>query len=147
MMEFGQLGRGTKQVVFPSDAYCQLKALRKCATKSKRSSVEVAPAFGLWQLRTAPLVTKICPMSIFPVRKTCSRPFVAFQIVRSCLLQMVEAIGLEKYNLVLCNLAPPDMVGHTGIYPAAVKAVEATGTRSSVFPFCYISLPVSVLVQ
>ena len=28
----------------------------------------------------------------------------------------------------MCNLAPPDMVGHTGVYKAAVPACEATGT-------------------
>lgn len=33
----------------------------------------------------------------------------------------------------MCNLAPPDMVGHTGVYDAAVKACEATGTLVS----CY----------
>lgn len=27
----------------------------------------------------------------------------------------------------MCNLAPPDMVGHTGVYDAAVKACEVTG--------------------
>jgi len=27
--------------------------------------------------------------------------------------------------LILCNFANPDMVGHTGIIPAAVKAIEA----------------------
>jgi 2,3-bisphosphoglycerate-independent phosphoglycerate mutase len=27
---------------------------------------------------------------------------------------------------VMCNFAPPDMVGHTGVYEAAIKGVEAT---------------------
>ncbi|OQV13034.1 2,3-bisphosphoglycerate-independent phosphoglycerate mutase [Hypsibius exemplaris] len=40
--------------------------------------------------------------------------------------KMIEAINLEKYNFVMCNFAPPDMVGHTGVYEAAVRAVEAT---------------------
>ncbi len=26
----------------------------------------------------------------------------------------------------MCNFAPPDMVGHTGKYEEAIKAVEAT---------------------
>ena len=26
----------------------------------------------------------------------------------------------------MCNFAPPDMVGHTGVYDATVKAVTAT---------------------
>ncbi len=35
------------------------------------------------------------------------------------------AIAEEKYNLVVLNFANPDMVGHTGVFEAAVKAVEA----------------------
>lgn len=40
--------------------------------------------------------------------------------------QVVEGLETEKYPFVMCNFAPPDMVGHTGNYEAAVKAVEAT---------------------
>jgi 2,3-bisphosphoglycerate-independent phosphoglycerate mutase len=36
----------------------------------------------------------------------------------------VEAINSGKYDLVVLNFANPDMVGHTGILEAAVKAVE-----------------------
>lgn len=36
----------------------------------------------------------------------------------------------------MCNFAPPDMVGHTGVYEAAVKAVEATGH------FFHLSYPI-----
>ena len=36
----------------------------------------------------------------------------------------VEAIASDKYDLVVCNFANCDMVGHTGIMEAAVKAVE-----------------------
>ena len=36
----------------------------------------------------------------------------------------VEAIASEKYDLVVCNFANCDMVGHTGVMEAAVKAVE-----------------------
>ena len=43
--------------------------------------------------------------------------------------QMVEAMKDGKYPFVMCNLAPPDMVGHTGVYQATVVACEATGTR------------------
>ena len=42
--------------------------------------------------------------------------------------QMVEAMKSGKYPFVMCNLAPPDMVGHTGVYDATVVACEATGT-------------------
>jgi len=37
----------------------------------------------------------------------------------------VEAISGGTYDLVILNFANPDMVGHTGILGAAVKAVEA----------------------
>ena len=36
----------------------------------------------------------------------------------------VNAIGSGKYDLIVLNYANPDMVGHTGNLPAAVKAVE-----------------------
>jgi 2,3-bisphosphoglycerate-independent phosphoglycerate mutase len=36
----------------------------------------------------------------------------------------VEAIDSGKYDLIVLNYANPDMVGHTGILSAAIKAVE-----------------------
>jgi 2,3-bisphosphoglycerate-independent phosphoglycerate mutase len=36
----------------------------------------------------------------------------------------VEAIRSSKYDLIVLNYANPDMVGHTGSLPAAIKAVE-----------------------
>jgi len=39
---------------------------------------------------------------------------------------VVEAVQSGRYAFVVCNLAPPDMVGHTGKYDATVKAVETT---------------------
>ncbi len=35
-----------------------------------------------------------------------------------------EAIRSGKYDVIIINFANPDMVGHTGVIPAAVKAVE-----------------------
>ena len=40
--------------------------------------------------------------------------------------QMVKTIESKQYPFVMCNFAPPDMVGHTGVYDAAVKACEYT---------------------
>ncbi|MFT8720164.1 2,3-bisphosphoglycerate-independent phosphoglycerate mutase [Acetobacter sp.] len=40
----------------------------------------------------------------------------------------VEAIDSGKYDLIVLNYANPDMVGHTGILSAAIKAVEAVDT-------------------
>lgn len=38
---------------------------------------------------------------------------------------LVEAIKKNEYDLIIVNYANPDMVGHTGIMEAAIKAVEA----------------------
>jgi 2,3-bisphosphoglycerate-independent phosphoglycerate mutase len=38
--------------------------------------------------------------------------------------KLVEAITSGKYDLIVCNYANGDMVGHTGVFEAAVKAVE-----------------------
>ena len=40
----------------------------------------------------------------------------------------VEAIASDKYDLIVCNFANCDMVGHTGVMQAAVTAVEAVDT-------------------
>jgi 2,3-bisphosphoglycerate-independent phosphoglycerate mutase len=38
--------------------------------------------------------------------------------------KLVQAIGTKQYGFILVNFANPDMVGHTGIVDAAVKAVK-----------------------
>lgn len=43
-----------------------------------------------------------------------------------------EALSEEKYNFVCLNFANPDMVGHTGDFDAAVKAVEAVDAGAKV---------------
>ncbi len=42
--------------------------------------------------------------------------------------KLVEAIKSDKYDVIITNFANPDMVGHTGIEEAAIKAVEAVDT-------------------
>jgi 2,3-bisphosphoglycerate-independent phosphoglycerate mutase len=39
--------------------------------------------------------------------------------------KLVEAIRSSKYEVIICNYANPDMVGHTGNFDATVKAIEA----------------------
>src|SRR5690606_36296412 len=39
--------------------------------------------------------------------------------------KLVAAIHSGKFDLIVCNYANGDMVGHSGIYAAAVKAAEA----------------------
>lgn len=38
--------------------------------------------------------------------------------------RLCEAIRSQRYDLVVCNYANPDMVGHSGVFDAAVAAVE-----------------------
>jgi 2,3-bisphosphoglycerate-independent phosphoglycerate mutase len=37
---------------------------------------------------------------------------------------LVEAIGSGRFDVIICNYANPDMVGHTGNFDATVKAIE-----------------------
>jgi 2,3-bisphosphoglycerate-independent phosphoglycerate mutase len=39
--------------------------------------------------------------------------------------RLVEAIRSQRFDLIVCNIANPDMVGHTGVLAAAIRAAEA----------------------
>jgi len=39
--------------------------------------------------------------------------------------EVVKAVREGQYDLIVCNFANPDMVGHTGDFDATVKAIEA----------------------
>jgi len=39
--------------------------------------------------------------------------------------KLVEAIHSSEYDVIICNYANPDMVGHSGNMEAAVSAIEA----------------------
>lgn len=39
--------------------------------------------------------------------------------------KLVDAIVSQKYDVIIVNFANPDMVGHTGIESAAIKAIES----------------------
>ncbi|MDK2808824.1 MAG: 2,3-bisphosphoglycerate-independent phosphoglycerate mutase [Clostridiales bacterium] len=45
----------------------------------------------------------------------------AYQVAEN----LVNAIRSDKYDVIIVNFANPDMVGHTGIENAAIKAIEA----------------------
>ncbi len=42
--------------------------------------------------------------------------------------KVVAAIESEKYDFIILNYANCDMVGHTGVFPAVIKAVETVDT-------------------
>jgi 2,3-bisphosphoglycerate-independent phosphoglycerate mutase len=39
--------------------------------------------------------------------------------------RLVDAIRTQRYDVIICNLANPDMVGHTGDLQAAIRAAQA----------------------
>jgi 2,3-bisphosphoglycerate-independent phosphoglycerate mutase len=42
--------------------------------------------------------------------------------------RLVAEIKKQYYDVIICNFANPDMVGHTGNFPATVKAIETIDT-------------------
>ncbi|KAI0321198.1 cofactor-independent phosphoglycerate mutase [Amylostereum chailletii] len=40
--------------------------------------------------------------------------------------KVAEVVRADTHEFVMCNFAPPDMVGHTGVYDAAVEAITHT---------------------
>ena len=38
--------------------------------------------------------------------------------------RLIEALQSDRYDVVICNFANPDMVGHTGNFEATVRAIE-----------------------
>lgn len=50
---------------------------------------------------------------------------------------LCERIGDGKYEFLMNNFAPPDMVGHTGVYKAAIEGVAVTDRAiGKVFDSC-----------
>ena len=39
--------------------------------------------------------------------------------------KVLEALDSDKFDVIVMNFANPDMVGHTGVFDAAVKAIKA----------------------
>lgn len=42
--------------------------------------------------------------------------------------RLIQAIESKEYDVIICNFANPDMVGHTGNFSATVKAIETIDT-------------------
>ena len=102
---------------------------------------EVVAAHGLKQLRIAE-TEKYAHVTFFlnggredafvgEERMLIASPHVAtydLQPEMSCpelTAKLVAAIHSRSFDLIVCNIANPDMVGHTGIFAAAIKAAEA----------------------
>ena len=51
--------------------------------------------------------------------------YVPYNIIPQQLIHAFVAIEDKRFDVIICNFANVDMVGHTGIMDAALKAVEA----------------------
>ncbi len=107
----------------------------------KKGLGEIVSAAGLRQLRIAE-TEKYAHVTFFfnggrePPYAGEERIMVPSPKVATCDLQpemsarevtdrVVEAVSVGAFDLIVLNYANPDMVGHTGSLPAAVKALEA----------------------
>ena len=52
----------------------------------------------------------------------------------------MEELAKEDLDLIILNFANPDMVGHTGVIPAATRAVETVGQLLDHYPRRYLDL-------
>ena len=60
--------------------------------------------------------------------------------------KLVAAIKSEEFDLVVCNYANGDMVGHTGVMDAAIKAVEALDTALDKVTAAALDVDAEVLI-
>jgi len=52
--------------------------------------------------------------------------------------EVAKGIESGKFPFVMCNFAPPDMVGHTGKYEECIHGVEATGFDLDISLFLFL---------
>ena len=76
---------------------------------------EVLAKNGMQQLRIAE-TEKYAHVTFYDLQPEMSAPLVTEALLK--------ALDEDKYDVVILNFANPDMVGHTGIMEAAVKAME-----------------------
>ncbi len=60
--------------------------------------------------------------------------------------KLVAAIEAQKHDVIVCNIANPDMVGHTGDLSAAIKAAEAVDTALGVLRAAIVNVGGEMLV-
>ncbi len=117
-----------------------LPAADACRTSSARWSPTPAARSCAWRrprnIRTSPISSTAAARSPIPGedRIMVPSPKVATYDLQPEMSapeltdKAVEAIDSGKYDLIVLNFANPDMVGHTGSLPAAIKAVETVDT-------------------
>jgi len=74
-----------------------------------------------------PLETRDTHQDLVPSNKTVATYDQAPEMSASGVAdQVCKRLGEHRFPFVMNNFAPPDMVGHTGVYDAAILACEAT---------------------
>ena len=92
----------------------------RCAETEKNPHVTFF--FNNYRAEPFPLEDRACPASPKVATYDMQPEMSSLEVTKAA----KEAILSGKYALVVVNYANPDMVGHTGSLPAAIKAVEAT---------------------
>jgi 2,3-bisphosphoglycerate-independent phosphoglycerate mutase len=92
----------------------------RCAETEKNPHVTFF--FNNYRKDPFPGEERVCPPSPKVATYDLAPEMSAVEVTR----QAAQAIGSGKYGLIVVNFANPDMVGHTGSLPAAIRAVETT---------------------
>lgn len=71
------------------------------------------------------------------VRSYAEKPEMSAEEVKN---ELIKHIKRDSYSFIICNFANPDMVGHTGNFKAAVKAVEFLDKVIKEVTDCCVSL-------
>ena len=132
-------GRGRHDAIQrASSTRCCRRSSRRRAwrTSSARSSPTPAARSCAWprprNIRTSPISSTAAARSpiagedriMVPSPKVATYDLQPEMSAPELTDKAVEAIDSGKYDLIVLNYANPDMVGHTGSLPAAIKAVE-----------------------
>jgi 2,3-bisphosphoglycerate-independent phosphoglycerate mutase len=115
-------------VVFPTEKVenilgevISLAGLRQLRIAETEKYAHVTVFFNCGRIDPYPLEDRILVPSP-QVSSYDKKPEMSAYIVTEKLLSQLSQ---NKYDFILVNFANPDMVGHTGVIPAAIKGVEA----------------------
>jgi 2,3-bisphosphoglycerate-independent phosphoglycerate mutase len=118
ILEAMDTGAGMKCILGEVISKAGLRQLRISETQKFR---HVTSFFNGKLIKPFPLEDQVEIKSMYDPATFARHPEMnAFDVTE----QVLSAIDSEKYDLIVLNLANCDMVGHTGDYNAAIKAVE-----------------------
>lgn len=77
------------------------------------------------------------------VRSYAERPEMSAEEVKN---ELIKHIKRDFYGFIICNFANPDMVGHTGDFKAAIRAVEFIDKIIKEVTDCCVSLNIPLVI-